>query len=227
MSASESARTHRKQQRTPHSYDFWSHRYDQLWTQKYSLGPSRAKVIEFLRSLRCDPARPFRLLDMGCGTGQLLQEIAGAFPQHGRLELKGIDASPGMIEVARTKDYGRPVVLEVRSIDEADEPAGSFDLIACTHSLHYYPDPLVALGKLSRWLRPGGHCILVQAFTNTRYDRVALVIVRLLGGRCVYYSIPTMLGHLADHGFEVVSVEPFKLRRYMPTIAAIAARKAG
>jgi trans-aconitate methyltransferase len=46
------------------------------------------------------PARPRRVLDVGCGTGYLLRRLAARVPE--ARELAGIDAAPAMIETART-----------------------------------------------------------------------------------------------------------------------------
>jgi len=44
---------------------------------------------------------PHRILDVGCGTGYLLRQLASRVPE--TLELAGIDAAAPMIEVARAK----------------------------------------------------------------------------------------------------------------------------
>jgi methyltransferase type 12 len=53
-------------------WDFWANYYNKLWVQKYSLKPSRDKVIDIIKKTKIKNGD---LLDMGCGTGQLLEDI--------------------------------------------------------------------------------------------------------------------------------------------------------
>ena len=57
-------------------WDFWANYYNKLWVQKYSLKPSRDKVISIIKKTGIDRGS---LLDMGCGTGQLLEQINKEF----------------------------------------------------------------------------------------------------------------------------------------------------
>jgi predicted TPR repeat methyltransferase len=52
-------------------------------------------------ALACSPTSR-RILDVGCGTGYLLRQVAARAPD--AVELVGIDAAAAMIEVARAKD---------------------------------------------------------------------------------------------------------------------------
>ena len=55
-------------------------------------------------ALTLTPA-PRRILDVGCGTGYLLRQLAARCPQ---AELAGIDPAPAMIEAARAAAVGEP-----------------------------------------------------------------------------------------------------------------------
>ena len=57
-------------------------KYDRLWVQKYSLSPTRKKVIKLIKEF--DLVNNFKLLDCGCATGQLIEEITKTY--HGFLE---------------------------------------------------------------------------------------------------------------------------------------------
>ena len=60
-------------------WDFWAPRYDSLWVQRWSLGPTRAKILE-----RLPRVEGCRILDMGCGTGQHVAALlAEGFDAHG------------------------------------------------------------------------------------------------------------------------------------------------
>ena len=59
-------------------YEVWeklAHKYDRLWVQKYSLGPTRREVRAILLPLLAkEPS--LKILEIGCGTGQLIREIS-------------------------------------------------------------------------------------------------------------------------------------------------------
>jgi len=105
--------------------------------------------------------RPFdRLLDLGTGTGRVLELLA----PHIRRGV-GIDLSHEMLSVARAKldaaGYGH---CQVRHGDLYALPfeAASFDVVTIHQVLHYLDDPARAIGEAARMLRPGGRLLIVD-----------------------------------------------------------------
>jgi trans-aconitate methyltransferase len=194
-------------------WDFWASRYEGLWVQRYSLTPTREMVIKELSGI-IDESREYRLLDMGCGTGQLIRDIRSAFPK-ARLDCVGVDISPRMIEAASANNPHTRFILG--SIDDA-EGAGDFDIIVCTHSLPYYRKQKQALGKLSAMLKPGGHLLLAQASVNSLYDALAMFLVKYTTGRARYPSIAT-IKQMAAAYFSCLNYQVIREKWYMPTIA--------
>src|SRR5262245_24725061 len=96
-----------------------------------------------------------RVLELGCGTGlfsrHLLQRYSG-----GHFVLT--DAAPAMIaECRRNLALLGPaqISFEVMDAGEAGGHAG-LDLIVSSMTLHWLPDPVASLERLSRFLAPGG-----------------------------------------------------------------------
>ena len=92
-------------------------------------------------------------LDAACGTGR----HAGYLAQLGH-EVQGIDATPAMLEKARTKvPQGHFEVAELESLPLED---ASVDLAVCglamAHLVHLGP----AIDELARVVRPGGHVVI-------------------------------------------------------------------
>lgn len=97
-----------------------------------------------------------RILDVGCGTGALLEKVRHAFPD---AVLHGIDISPNMLAVARSKNL-RDVVLDEGDAENLPYANRSFDIITCCSSFHHYPNPQKALAEFQRVARPAGTLII-------------------------------------------------------------------
>jgi trans-aconitate methyltransferase len=92
-----------------------------------------------------------RVLDLGCGDGVLTSWIAELLPQG---EAVGIDASQGMIDVARGKERQnlRFILKDIDRLDFIDE----FDLVFSNAALHWVKDHNRLLRNVQRALRAGG-----------------------------------------------------------------------
>lgn len=92
-----------------------------------------------------------RVLEVGCGTGLVLERIA-AFAS----EAKGIDLSPGMLAHAKSRG------LDVREADCTRLPFddASFDVACSFKVLAHVPDFDAAVAEMVRVVRPGGHLVL-------------------------------------------------------------------
>lgn len=92
-----------------------------------------------------------RVLDLGCGDGVLTSQIADLLP---RGEAVGIDASRGMINVAREKE--RPnLEFRLKDIDSIDYNE-EFDLVFSNAALHWIKDHSRLLRSVRGALREGG-----------------------------------------------------------------------
>jgi SAM-dependent methyltransferase len=90
-----------------------------------------------------------RLLDVGCGTG----ELVSAAVARGAVAV-GVDLSEGMLEVARSRHPG----LEFRRGDAEDLPFGDgeFQCVTAALVLNHLPRPSRAVAEALRVLEPGG-----------------------------------------------------------------------
>jgi ubiquinone/menaquinone biosynthesis C-methylase UbiE len=95
------------------------------------------------------------VLECGCGTGLILQRLAGFASR-----AVGIDLSPGMLDHARERG------LEVKegSVTELPFDDASFDLTCSFKVLAHVPDIGKALSEMARVTRPGG--VMVAEFYN-------------------------------------------------------------
>jgi ubiquinone/menaquinone biosynthesis C-methylase UbiE len=105
--------------------------------------------------------RPLRaLLDLGTGTGRMLQLIAPS-----ALRAVGVDASPAMLAVARANlERAGLSRVELRQGDINALPVehNAFDLVLIHQVLHYLDDPARALREAAAALSPGGRLVVVD-----------------------------------------------------------------
>ncbi|SDN71437.1 class I SAM-dependent methyltransferase [Vreelandella arcis] len=158
---------------------------------------------EVLRLLA--PKQGERILDLGCGDGQLTERIAkrGA-------EVLGIDTSEEMVSAAKARG------LNARLIDAYQMPFDQeFDAVFSNATLHWMLDPQAVLASIKRALKPGGR--FVAEFGG--HGNVAAICTALIAalqfrgisarGRYPWY-FPTAehYRHLLETaGFKVNSIE--------------------
>lgn len=91
-----------------------------------------------------------RVLDLGCGTGGLLAELAEAAP---RARAFGADRAAGMLRVA-SRDPGR--LLALTDATRSGFRSGTFDVVVMAFMLFHLADPPAGLREACRILRPDG-----------------------------------------------------------------------
>jgi ubiquinone/menaquinone biosynthesis C-methylase UbiE len=96
-----------------------------------------------------------RILDVGCGTGEIASRLAGRFPA---ATLLGVDLEEPHLERARAScaGFGERVRFAVADALALPLPDASFDLVVSRHLVQAVPDPRRALGEMVRVLAPGG-----------------------------------------------------------------------
>ena len=113
------------------------------------------------RCASCSPReRPASLLDIGTGTGRILQVLAGQVGFG-----LGIDLSHDMLAVARANlDRREARNCQVRHGDmyQLPLPDGSFAAATLHQVLHFADDPFAALAEAVRVLAPGGRLVVVD-----------------------------------------------------------------
>ncbi len=129
------------------------------WNKLRSLHVDEAEVEAAMIRLLPE-ASVHTLLDMGTGTGRLLELFAK------RVESAvGVDTSHEMLSVARSNLAQAGITnCSVRQADMFQIPfgAGSFDVVTIHQVLHFLDQPMSALTEAVRVLRPNGHLLLVD-----------------------------------------------------------------
>ncbi|AOR24457.1 class I SAM-dependent methyltransferase [Clostridium taeniosporum] len=114
------------------------------------VAPMYAEIINRIVSLK-----PKKLLDVGCGTGNILMKLS----KNTNIELSGLDISEKMIEVAR-RNIGTKAELKVGDSEFMPWKNKTFDVILCNASFHHYPNPEKVLMEMRRLLKSSGTLII-------------------------------------------------------------------
>ncbi len=147
-----------------------------------------AEVSDLLSS-RCP--QKGSLLDIGCGYGHFLELMKGR-----GWSVAGLEPSEGPSAYASEK--GLNVSRSI--IEEAFFPEKSFEAITAFYVLEHLSDPLGALKKIRKWLKPGGLVVLRVPHTTP--------LVKLLA----FFRIKN---HLYDLPFHLYDFSPATIRRLM------------
>jgi trans-aconitate 2-methyltransferase len=109
-----------------------------------------------------------RLLDLGCGSGELTAEAMATL---GVAEALGVDASPAMLERARQLEIAGLEIALGDLADPAEMPAVAgrrWDVIVANASLQWVPDHVEVLRRWRGLLAPGGQ-LAVQVPANPEH----------------------------------------------------------
>ncbi|TYQ14875.1 UNVERIFIED_CONTAM: methyltransferase family protein [Acetivibrio alkalicellulosi] len=200
-------------------WDKLAHRYDKLWVQKYSLAPTRREIISKVSTLK---KGTFKLIDIGCGTGQLIESILN---KNQCATCVGIDKSEKMIHQAKNKNLKADFYkVDINQILLKEFLSDKFDVIVCTHSFPYYKNKSLAFKNISEVIKDEGVVIFAQAAINSFYDKVIMSIVESTAEKAEYISKAQFLTTALEY-FDII--EQFNIREkwFMPSICGFVMRK--
>ncbi len=144
-----------------------------------------------------------RVLDVGTGTGRMLQLLADRADR-----AVGLDTSHSMLSVARANlERAGVTAWELRQGDVHSPPldAASFDLVVIHQVLHYLDDPTRAISEAARLVAPGGRLLVVD-FAPHRHDFLRAAAHRRLG-----FTHQQLVDWFDQSGFDcptITDVEP-------------------
>lgn len=178
--------------------------YDEKW-RFYNEATARATLE------RIDVAGTERVLDAGCGTGNLILSMRERWPL---LRCWGVDLCGEMLEVGKAKlgQAGGRLPLAQGRAERLPFADGSFDLVISCNSLHFIPGPAQALSEFRRVLRPGGRLFVTDWCDDYLSCRVCSFVLRLFGrehGRLL--GCRELASLLGAAGFSTQEIQRFKI----------------
>jgi SAM-dependent methyltransferase len=126
--------------------------------------------------LRNLPARRECALDVGCGRGLLVEQLADRFGH-----VTAVDPDATMVASTRARGFANVEVLQQSLLDTT----GSFDAVTMVASLHHLPLE-IALTKAKELVAPGGRLLVVGLSqlgspVDAAYDGTSLLLNPLVG----------------------------------------------
>ena len=187
-------------------------RYDERWAFYLE-----ATTRETLR--RVPMTRDARVLDVGCGTGELLRRLRANYPD---AALAGLDPVAEMLAVARQKLSGHDD-LRIGYADALPWDAATFDVVVSCNMFHYITHPVPALREMARVLRPSGVLVLTDWCDDYLACRLCSFYLRLTN-RAFYktYRQSECVELLGAAGFTEVTVERYKISWLWGLMTAVA-----
>lgn len=190
--------------------------YDRRWSFYVN-----ATVQETL--YRLDLSSHERILDLGCGTGTLIQRLLHLAPE---LEIVGLDPSAEMLNIAQRK-LPQSVELRVGRADSIPFPTESFDLIISTNAFHYFRNPSQAIQEAKRVLKPNGHLVITDWCDDYLTCRICDIFLRLVNrAHFRTYSVSECQRMLQGEGLANVSIEKYKIDWLWGMMTATAIKEA-
>ncbi len=135
-----------------------------------SAGRARA-AAELDRTLTCRTGGRGRYLEIGCGPGFFLAQMAGL-----GWRAEGLELSDYAARFARER---LDLAVTCGAIEHAEFEPESFDVVFMGDVLEHLPDPKTSLGAVRRWLKPQGLLVVaVPSTMNLLSAQVGLALYR-------------------------------------------------
>jgi SAM-dependent methyltransferase len=185
--------------------DYYRHENSHWWFRwRYDL------ITKLVSSLKRDGS--FRILDAGCGTGQMTKQLAAIGDAY------GLDSAYEAIAFAQSRGVGRLVRGSITAPPFAD---GSFDCVLALDVIEHVDDDMGILTSLFEVIKPGGHLIItVPAFDAlwSEHDEINHHKRR--------YRAPQLRMLIEEAGFDIERVSYCNTVFYLPVLVTRKAKNA-
>jgi ubiquinone/menaquinone biosynthesis C-methylase UbiE len=138
-------------------FDRWAPSYDQSILQRFMFGPVHEAALD---AFIAEAPAPRAILDVGCGTGRLLEAAALRWVE---AQFTGADVSEAMIAEAQRK-HEKDARYTFKRADASALPfeAESFDAVFNTMSFHHWGDQPAGIREAARVLKKDGLFVLAD-----------------------------------------------------------------
>ncbi|MCF4130109.1 methyltransferase domain-containing protein [Methylobacterium sp. SyP6R] len=154
----------------------------QAWVEAYPLIDRQLSPLGLEAMAALAPSPGATVLDIGCGAGQTLGQLAEIVGASG--QVIGVDVAQPLLAVAAQRTRSLPNVRVIEADAQTiDLPSGSADAVYSRFGVMGFADPVAAFTNFRRMLRPGGKLAFVcwQALDQNELDHLPLTAAGIPG----------------------------------------------
>jgi SAM-dependent methyltransferase len=150
-----------------HNLEIYDSFTAQIYDKIYQPNSTNQYIFDMVEKLTQSSKTKSVILDVGCGTGDLL----GYIHQKGYINSFGVDQSPGMVEMALQK-YPSIQLKEADLTQPMTYDKQTFTHIFLTgNTVYHFQDKMALLRNLYYWMIPNGYLIL-HVVDRERFDPI-------------------------------------------------------
>lgn len=147
----------------------------------------------------------FKIIDVGCGTGMMLEAIKNTFS----IDATGIDNSPEAIRFSKKR--GLNIILS--SAEKIEQQTDSVDLIMALDLIEHIENDIASLKEFNRVLKKGGYAILtVPAFNCLMGAHDAI------NEHKRRYQLKELKNKIELTGFKIIKISYYNFLLFLPII---------
>ena len=163
------------------------------------------------------------ILDIGCGGGKAVQELAASCPNG---KVFGIDYSEDMVALSKrvNKAFIEKGLVEITygSVSSLPFKNNMFDLVTAFESYYFWPDLINDLKEINRVLKPGGKIFIVnEVYKDNRFEKRNKKWANLLNMQ--FHTPDEYKDFLNEAGYTIVEIDNIPQKNW---ITAIGEKKA-
>lgn len=180
---------------------FFNLEKDHWWFQ------ARKTIVLKLISQHVELNKNFKIIDVGCGTGMMLEAIKNTFS----ITAAGIDNSPEAIRFSKKRGLN----IFLSSAEKIEQKTDSIDLIMALDLIEHIENDVASLKEFNRVLKKNGHVILTVPAFNFLFGAHDAI-----NEHKRRYQLKELKNKIELAGFKIIKISYYNSLLFLPIIIA-------